>query len=144
MKKQHITLSEADRTYLEKLISQGELAAKIYKRALGLLELGRGKPYSEVAKTLSVHQVTVSKWAHKYKVQGLSCLQDKPRAGRPIEIDGQQRAKVTALACSQAPEGYGRWSLRLLAEKAVELGYCEHISHTSVKEVLKKTTSSPT
>jgi len=47
-------------------------------------------------------------------------LQDKPRSGRPIEIDGQQRAKVTALACSDAPEGHGRWTLRLLADKAIE------------------------
>lgn len=56
-----------------------------------------------------------------------------------MEIDGNQRAKVTALACSEAPEGYERWNLRLLANKAVELGYCEHISHTEVAGILKKT-----
>ena len=59
--------------------------------------------------------------------------------GRPIEIDGQQRAKITALACSQPPEGYAQWSLRLLADKAIELGYVEEISHTEVRKILKKT-----
>ena len=71
-------------------------------------------------------------------------LHDKPRSGRPIEIDGGQRAKVTALACSDAPTGHSRWALRLLADKAVELGYCEHLSHTQVKTILKKTPSSRT
>ena len=80
----------------------------------------------------------VSEWAQNYKEEGLLCLADKPRSGRPIEIDGSQRAKITALACSEAPAGYARWSLRLLAEKAVELGYCENISHTDVGVILKK------
>jgi putative transposase len=59
--------------------------------------------------------------------------------GRPIEIDGQQRYKITVLACSQPPEGYAQWSLRLLADKAIELGYVEVISHTEVRKILKKT-----
>lgn len=139
MKKQHIQLSEVDRTYLEELVSKGELAVKVYRRALGLLELDRGKSYSAVASTLGVNPNTVSKWAKKYKVERLQCLLDKPRSGRPLEIDGVQRAKITALACSQAPEGYDRWTLRLLAEKAVELEYCEHLSHTEVADILKKT-----
>ena len=139
MKKQHIQLSEVDRAYLEKLTSQGEEAARVYRRALGLLELDRGNPYCEVAETVGVHPNTVSEWAQNYQQEGLLCLADKPRSGRPIEIDGSQRAKITALACSDAPEGYARWTLRLLAEKAVELGYCEHISHTEVGLILKKT-----
>ena len=68
------------------------------------------------------------------------CLHDLPRSGRPVEIDGEQRAKITALACSDPPEGYARWSIRLLADKAVELEYCEHISHTTVRKILKKRT----
>ena len=58
-------------------------------------------------------------------------------------IDGPQRAKITARACSTPPPGHARWSLRLLADKAVELEYCEHLSHNAVKEILKKTLSSP-
>jgi hypothetical protein len=64
-----------------------------------------------------------------------------PRAGRPIEIDGTQRAKITALACSQAPTGHAKWGLRLLADKVIELGYCEKISHTQVRNILAKTSS---
>lgn len=141
-KKQHVQLSNEDRAYLETLISKGELTAKIYRRALALLELDRGQTYTAVSGTLKVSIVTLSKWATKYGETGLEVLQDQPRAGRPIEIDGEQRAKVTALACSDPPEGYAQWTLRLLADKAVELGYCEHISHTEVATILKKTNSS--
>ena len=65
MKKQHVQLSEADREYLEELVSKGNLAAKVYKRAIGLLELDRGKTYGAVAETLGVNQTTVSKWAKR-------------------------------------------------------------------------------
>ena len=139
MKKQHIQLSEADRAYLEALISKGELSAKVYRRALGLLELDRGQTYTAVSQILKVTIPTLSGWATKYQESGLQVLQDQPREGRPIEIDGEQRAKITALACSEPPEGYARWSLRLLADKAVELEYCEHISHAEVRKILKKT-----
>lgn len=139
MKKQHIQLSPTDRVHLENLIRHGERSAKVYRRALALLELDRGKTYTAVSKMLGATIPTVSGWAAKYLENGLAALQDKPRCGRPVEIDGIQRAKITALACSTAPEGYAQWSLRLLADKAVELGYCEHISHSEVGQVLKKT-----
>ena len=139
MKKQHIQLSPADRDNLETLTRQGEQTAKAYRRALALLELDRGKTYTAVSKTLHVTIPTISGWASKYQENGLEVLQDQPRSGRPVEIDGTQRAKITALACSMPPEGYAQWNLRLLAEKAVELEYCEHISHTQVGQVLKKT-----
>ena len=139
MKKQHVKLSDTDRAYLEALISKGELSAKVYRRALGLLELERGQTYTAVSKILKVTIPTLSGWAAKYQESGLQVLQDQPREGRPIEIDGEQRAKITALACSEPPEGYARWSLRLLADKAVELEYCEHISHAEVRKILKKT-----
>ena len=141
MKKQHVQLSEKDREYLEALISKGELTAKAYRRALGLLELDRGQTYTKVSRTLQVTIPTISKWAAKYQKAGLQVLQDQPRSGRPIEIDGNQRAKITALACSDPPEGYAQWTLRLLADKAVELEYCDHMSHTKVATILKKTNS---
>ena len=139
MKKQHVQLSKEDRQYLETLTSTGELRAKVYQRALALLELDRGKTYTAVAETVNATLPTVSGWAARYAEEGVAALYDRPRSGRPVEIDGIQRAKVTALACSDAPEGYERWSLRLLAEKSVELGYCEHLSHTEVANILKKT-----
>jgi transposase len=140
MNKQHITLSDTDRSTLEHLLSHGVLSAKKFKRATALLELDRGKTLVEVAATLQITYPTVSAWRDGYTATGLSCLDDAPRSGRPIEVDGHQRAKITALACSDAPHGHARWSLRLLAEKAVESGLCEHVSHTLVGDVLKKTT----
>jgi transposase len=140
MKKQHVQLSETDRTYLENLLQTGDLPVKTYKRALALLELDRGKTYTAVAKTIQMSIPTFANWSQKYRAVGLQMLTDQPRSGRPPEIDGAQRAKVTALACSAPPAGYARWSLRLLAEKAVELTYVAHISHTQVAEILKKTT----
>ena len=144
MKKEHVKLSKTDRTYLENLIKKGSLPANTYKRALALLELDRGRTFTDVAKTVGVVIQTVSTWAKKYKQSGLDFLTDKPRPGRPTVIDGLQRAKVTALACSEPPEGYGRWSLRLLAEKAVELEYVEAISYGEVRRILKKTNLSRT
>jgi putative transposase len=139
MKKQHIQLTQANREYLETLIRKGEQTAKAYRRTLGLLELDRGKTYTAVSKTLQVSIPTLSSWAAQYTKKGLKVLSDEPRSGRPIQIDGEQRAKITALACSEPPEGYARWSLRLLADKVIELEYCEHISHTEVADILKKT-----
>jgi putative transposase len=139
MKKQHVELSDVDREYLDELVSKGELKARVYRRAIGLLELDRGKTYTEVSKILGAAIPTLSIWAAKYRENGLEVLQDKPRPGRPVEIDGTQRAKITALACSEPPDGYAQWSLRLLADKVVELGYCEQISHTEVGKILKKT-----
>ena len=139
MNKQHITLRDDDRATLERLLSHGTLSARTFKRATALLELDRGKTLQDVAATLQVHYTTVGTWRDTYNASGLSCLDDAPRSGRPLEIDGTARAKITALACSDAPEGHARWSLRLLADKAVESGLCEHVSHTVVGDILKKT-----
>ena len=139
MKKQHVTLREEDRQYLNKLISKGELSARTYKRSIALLELDRGKTYTSVAETIGVSLPTVSALAKRYEQMGLLCLEDKPRTGRPPKHDGATRAKITALACSEPPEGYGQWSLRLLADTAVELEFCESVSHTQVSNILKKT-----
>ena len=138
MQKEHVKLSEADRTYLENLLKKGNLPAQKYKRALALLELDRGRTFTEVAKIVGVIIQTASTWATKYKETGLEFLTDKPRPGRPTLIDGLQRAKITALACSDPPEGYERWSLRLLADKAVEIELVESISYGEVHLILKK------
>ena len=138
MKKQHVSLSVTDRTYLKNLVSKGTLSAKVFKRATALLELDRGKTQSEVAQTLGVCYPSLSQWCKAYRQKGLKMLQDAPRSGRPVEIDGGQRAKITALACSKAPAGHAGWSLRLLADKVVELGYCEHPSHNHARKILKK------
>jgi len=144
MKKQHVTLSDTHRTYLENLISKGSLSAKLYKRAVALLELDRGSTFTNVAQIVGVTIQTVSTWAKKYGENGLEFLTDKPRSGRPKEIDGVTCAQITALACSDAPEGHSQWSLRLLAEKVVELEYIDTISHTDIGRILKTTSSNLT
>ncbi|MBI3167114.1 MAG: helix-turn-helix domain containing protein [Chloroflexi bacterium] len=144
MNKQHIQLSPTDREYLEALIRKGDLKARTYRRALSLLELDRGQTYSAVSKTVKMTIGTLSTLAEQYRENGLQALYDRPRSGRPIQIDGEQRAKITVLACSTPPEGHAEWSLRLLADKAVELDFCEQISHTHVRTILKKTSSSRT
>lgn len=138
MQKQHLSLAAKDKKELEALLSKGTLPAKTFKRATALLELDRGKSFGEVAKTLGVCYQSVSSWCTAYKTNGLSLLWDAARSGRPVEIDGGQRAKITALACSKAPAGHAGWSLRLLADKVVELGYCEHLSHNHARKILKK------
>ena len=72
-----------------------------------------------------------------------SALFDKPRPGRKPKITGYIEAKITVLACSDPPEGHTRWTLRLLADRVVELGYLSDISHVAIGERLKKTRSNP-
>lgn len=138
MQKEHVKLSQTDQDFLTTLLAKGQAPARVFKRATALLQLHRGQTLSAVAKTLQVSSLTVATWRDNYQSSRLSSLYDKPRSGRPIEISGSQRAKITALACSSPPEGRARWTLRLLADKAVELGYCENLSHTATRQILKK------
>jgi len=138
MKKQHVELSAKDESYLENLLSKGTLKARKQKRALGLLELNRGNTYESVVKLLKVSRPTLKSWADKYQESGLNFLDDKPRSGRPIGLSGEDRAKITAVACSEPPEGYARWSLRLLADKVIELEIVDTISFKQVGLILKK------
>jgi putative transposase len=142
MHKEHLKLKPADHDFLSTLVSKGKSSAKLFRRATALLELNRGQTISAVAETLQVSRQTVTTWRDKYQSRGLQALEDAPRSGRPIVIEGKQRASITALACSTPPEGRARWTLRLLADKAVELGFCERLSHTSARKILKKTLSS--
>jgi transposase len=138
MEKRHIELTPQERSQLLELV-KGTQPVKTYRRAKALLALDEGKTLQAVSEQVEVSYQTVSKWRDGFVAGRLSMLSDKPRPGRPPLIDGLQRAKITALACSEAPEGHGRWTLRLLASKVVELGYCEYVSHVAVGEILKKT-----
>lgn len=141
MKKQHLKLTEADERFLTEFLSKGQARARVVRRASALLQLNQGATLQLVAETLKVEHWTVSLWRNKYLANGLDFLRDEPRPGRPVGISGEQRAQITALACSEAPAGRARWSLRLLADKVVELEFCEGISHTQVGTILKKTNS---
>jgi transposase len=96
------------------------------------------------AQTVGVTKQTVSIWAANYRENGLVFLTDKPKSGRPKKISSVDEAKITALACSKPPEGYSQWSLRLLADQAVELIEADSISYSEVRRILKKTNSSRT
>jgi transposase len=139
MQKEHLKLSQADQDFLMSIVSRGQTSARVFKRATALLELHRGKTLCAVAETLNITYVSAAKWRDNYLRSGLQALEDKPRKGRPVLIDGKQRAQLTALACSAPPAGRARRALRLLADKAVELGFCQSLSHTRVRPILKKT-----
>jgi transposase len=138
MRKEHLTLNEKEHSYLTRLTTSGELKARLFKHAMALIWLSDGKPMAEVSRLLDYAYPSVVNLKKNFLRNGLSSLEDKPRSGRPVRFDGAERAKLTALACSQAPEGHARWSLRLLADKAVELDLVAQVSHTQVGLILKK------
>lgn len=138
MKKQHIKLTTFQEDELQSLLSKGELSVRVQKRAMALQMMDKGMTFQDIKKHLNINHVTLGKWAKRFKSEGLSMLYDKARPGRPIGISGEDRAKVTALACTEPPKGYARWSLRLLADRLVELEIFESISHNKVGEILKK------
>lgn len=137
---QFIQLSDEERRSLKTLFRSGKGANRLQTRGRILHLLDRKVPPPEIAQTLSCGIATVYNVKRRYLREALeSVLSDKARSGRPPRIDGRARAKITALACSEAPTGHARWTLRLLADKAVKFGFCESISHNAVKEILKKT-----
>lgn len=138
MLKQHITLEPSERTYLASLLSKGSMKVRKQKRIQALLYLDEGKSYQIVSDLLRVTYQSLSKWASIYNESGLIFLDDQPRSGRPVKFDGTDRAKVTALACSEAPTGHSQWSLRLLADRLVDLELMEEISYSTVGLILKK------
>ena len=143
MHKAHLKLSQADHDYLITMTAKGQTSARVFKRATALLGLHRGQALQSVAASLHVSRQSVTRWRDLYQSSGLQALEEKPRSGRPIRIDGKQRARLIALACSTPPTGHARWTSRLLADKAVELGYCEGLSHTRARSILKKTACGP-
>lgn len=138
MRKEHLKLNEKEHSYLTRLTTSGEIKARQFKRAMALLWLSDGKPMSDVSRLLDYAYPSVVNLKKNFLQNGLTCLEDKPRSGRPVRFDGAERAKLTALACSVAPAGHARWSLRWLADKAVELDLVAQVSHTQVGLMLKK------
>jgi transposase len=134
-----LSLTRNERRSLKMLFHSGQDQNRVQTRARILDLLDRQMAPAEIATFLSCAVGTVYNVRRRYEQEGLeAALREKPRSGRPVEIHGTQRAKLTALACSTAPAGHARWTLRLLVDKAVELGFVEHLSHNAVKEILKK------
>jgi transposase len=135
-----IQLSKEDKSSLKTLFSSGMGSNRKQTRAriLDLLDKKTAPP--EIVNILGCALPTVYNVKRRYLEEGLDeALNEKPRSGKPVRISGKAKARITALACSDAPAGHARWTLRLLADKAVEKGFVDSISHNAVKEILKKT-----
>lgn len=138
--RQIIQLTEQDRISLTNILSKGKSTARVQTRGRVLDLLHRGEHPERIAEILRVGTGTVYNLQRRYLSEGLkSALAEKPRSGKPSVITGEMKARITALACSEAPEGHARWTLRLLADKAVEFGLVDSISYKTCGEILKKT-----
>jgi transposase len=150
-KKYPVILTEAQREHLKSLIAAGTAPARKLTHARILLKAdqspeGPGWVDEQVADAVEVSQPTVARVRKQYFEEGLQAALNRrpPKREYHRKLDGEQEARLLALACSEPPEGQARWSLRLLADKLVELEVVEEISYQTVGRVLKKTPSSRT
>ena len=142
----HVRLSDEERKTLLKMVSKGSASAKSIMHANVLLAAdenaeGNKKSETEIAELFHVHPQTVHTIRQQYSEHGLQvALGRKKRSTPPVEpkLTGEVEAKIIALSCSTPPPGRSKWTLRLLADKAVELQYIESISHVAVGRLLKK------
>lgn len=146
-----IELSDQDKTRLMEIVKKGNSPARTILRANILLasdkQNDRYMTVSEIANAYRTTPTTVQTVRASYCKKGLEAtITRKKRETPPIpaKVTGEVEAHVIALACGQPPEGYSKWTLRLLANKTVELGYIESISHVTVSTILKKTNLSLT
>src|SRR5215217_3855229 len=150
MKKKYLVeLSEQEREYLHKLISSGTAPARKLNRARILLKADVGKHAEaqalsdrQIARMLETSTATVQRARERFHEGGLQATLERSKPDRVYKrsLEGRAEAHLIALACSEPPRGRDRWSLRLLADKAVELGIVEKVSHETVRKTLKKRT----
>ena len=139
-----VDLTQDEREQLLQLLGKGKHSARKLTRARILLKADEGLNDEQVAKALHVGSATVGRVRQRFVEEGLErALNERPRPGQTPRLNGKEQAHLIAVACSKPPEGRQRWTLRLLAGKAVELGLAESLSYETVRQVLKKTNSSP-
>ena len=145
-KKYIVRLTEDERTYLESLIYTGKVAAHKRLHAEILLkadisELGEKWLDSKISEAFGVSTRTVERVRERLVQQGLESALNRatPIRVKGRTIDGENEAHLIALTCGEAPEGRSRWTLRLLGQQMVELGYVESVSHETIRQTLKKT-----
>lgn len=144
-KKYIVRLTDEDHLELNKILSNGNASAKSHRIARVLLKadepsMGKGVSDADIAKEIGISDRTVKRLREKYAAGGLEKVFEKkftPRLSRR-KFKGDEEAKLIALCCSEAPEGYARWSLRMLADKVVELNIFEEISYGTIYNTLKK------
>jgi transposase len=130
---------------LQAIINKGSHTSQTFRVAYILLNCDEGK-YSEkvtneqISKVLKVGMRTIDRVKKKFIEEGLESVLERRSPNRVYEskMDGDTEAKLVALCCSEPPKGFARWSLRLLADRMVELKYVESLSHVTVRSVLKK------
>jgi transposase len=150
MRKQHVVvLSELERARLRTLIGQGSAPARALTRARILLKANQGEAdpgWSDrtIATALEVHHTTVARVRQEYTAGGLEAAVNRKAPEREYrrKLDGEQEARLVVLACSTPPEGRKRWTLRLLAERLVQLEVVDTVSYETVRQALKQTGSS--
>jgi transposase len=143
-KKYIVKLSDEERLELLELTRKGVVKARKMKRALVLLKADEGLTDPQIMAAVNVSRPCVGRLRKRLVEHGLErALNEDPRPGQKRKLDGRGEAVLIALACSKAPAGRTHWPLRLLADRLVELGVVETISHEAVRETLKKTNSSP-
>jgi transposase len=147
-KKYIVSLTEKERQELEELTQKGKSSARKINHARILLKADINQINGEwnddqISQALEVSRSTIERVRQRFVEEGLEqALNPRPRNSLKLrKIDGEAEAHLIALACSEPPSGYSRWTLRLLAEQMVVLEYVETISHESVRQVLKKTKS---
>lgn len=143
-KKYRIRLSEKQREKLEVLTKRGTISIRKYKRARVLLLADENskqgqKKDAEIVELVDTSMSTVNRIRRRFVEEGLeAALNEKPRPGKPKTFIGKDHATLIALACTEPPEGRARWTMRLLADKMVELEFVDSISHKTVRNMLKK------
>jgi transposase len=150
-KKYPVILSEAQREQLKSLIAAGTAPARKLTHARILLKAdqsleGPGRVDEAIADAVETSQPTVARVSKRYFEEGLEAALNRRPPNREYrrKLDGEQEARLIALACSEPPEGQARWSLRLLADRLVELEVVDEVSYQTVRRTLKKTPSSRT
>ena len=134
-----ITLSETDRASLQTFIHAGKASARIFARAYALLKAADGWADAEICNAFGISRNTSTKVRRVYLEEGLDAvLHDKKQRLRRQALTGEQVAHLIAIACTPAPTGHDHWTLRLLAGKAVELGFVDSISPETIRQQLKK------
>ena len=137
---QPITLSDNEQTELRMIVNQGTRSARTIKRAQILLNSHADKTPQEIAAWLGTCLGTVYNVRQRYLSEGLAgALYEKPRPGQPVKLNLRQEAEITVLACSKAPDGHARWTIRLLADRVVQAEIVDSIAPETVRRFLKKT-----
>lgn len=135
----NVVLNEEEREELKRYLRKGKSSTRSLTRARILLLADEDKNDEEISNALKVSKSTVSRIRKRYCEDGLDfALREKARSGAPPKIDGRIEAQLTLLACSEPPDGRSKWTVRLLADRLVEMEVTESISHMSVQRVLKK------